>query len=219
MRVFPCVCLALTIAVSQVQVLRAAIAAALEPQGPPAKQTSGVRGELPSQRWPDLIDLTSTRVYQVGRPAGRPLGDRTPTSGPLRIGPVRPLSPPLNPLTDGRVSRPEAHTVSVLIVAAEGSARLRVHLERVQMPAGARLYIHGGVDRGEVFGPYADSGPSGSQEFWSPPVEGDRAVLEYIEHRVSGAAERPSRGAPFIVTEVAHPLAAQRRPVHPEGTP
>lgn len=61
-------------------------------------------------------------------------------------------------------------------VVVEGSFRLRLHLEGVSLPPGARLWVYG--DRGEWVGPFGAEllGPDG--DLWTPSVGGPAITLE-----------------------------------------
>ncbi|HEX2641366.1 MAG TPA: trypsin-like peptidase domain-containing protein, partial [Thermoanaerobaculia bacterium] len=60
-------------------------------------------------------------------------------------------------------------------VRVEGAARLRLHLGRVRLPAGARLWVHGD---GESAGPFGLElrGPAG--DLWTPSVAGEAVRLD-----------------------------------------
>ncbi len=66
--------------------------------------------------------------------------------------------------------------------------RLRLHLDRVHLPAGARLWVYGGEGNAAAFGPEL-VGPDGG--LWTPSVGGGAITLEV---RVPASAGSPSIG-------------------------
>jgi len=76
-------------------------------------------------------------------------------------------------------------------VRVEGAWRLRLHLDRVVLPAGARLWVYGGEGNPVPFGPEL-AGPQG--DLWTPSVGGPSITLEV---RLPPAALAGSAGAPF----------------------
>ncbi len=66
-------------------------------------------------------------------------------------------------------------------VAAPGAAAMKLHFDEFRLPEGASLLVYGwnqqqGVSR--VLGPYEDSGPLKSGDFWTLAVPGSTAVVE-----------------------------------------
>lgn len=166
-----------------------------------------LRAELPSERWPGIVVLATVRVHQLAEldeVEGKAL-----QSGTLRTGVIRSFPAPLDPLAEGRTFSAGGHTVLVMIVGSPRASAVRVRVDALNAPSGARLYIHNGVAGSEILGPYEARGPFDGGPFWSPPVAGDRAVLEYVEPQSSNALERRPR--PFVVSQVGHQFLDRTR--------
>ncbi|HYL04470.1 MAG TPA: serine protease [Thermoanaerobaculia bacterium] len=60
-------------------------------------------------------------------------------------------------------------------VRVSGASRLRLHLSRVTLPAGARLWVHGA---GQTVGPFGEELVAPDRSLWTPIVEGEEAALD-----------------------------------------
>jgi hypothetical protein len=117
----------------------------------------------------------------------------------LRIGVVRPLSLPLNPLTDSTAYTVAEGEVNVSAVTTEGALYTRVHFQGMSLPPGARVFVYSANKPDEFHGPYEGHGPSADGTFWTPPLTGDTVVIEYVT-----APGTQVKGTPFLVSEVSH---------------
>src|SRR4051794_22838555 len=64
--------------------------------------------------------------------------------------------------------------------ANDRTSAVRLHLQKLHLPAGAKLFVYGyenGAVTG-VAGPYTGSGPTGEDSLWTAAVRGKEAVLE-----------------------------------------
>jgi hypothetical protein len=61
-------------------------------------------------------------------------------------------------------------------VRVAGAVRLRLHLAEVSLPAGARLWVHGGG--GQMAGPFGPELLAPDGGLWTPNVEGDEVSLD-----------------------------------------
>lgn len=81
-----------------------------------------------------------------------------------------------------------------------GASGLRVHVEGMDLPAGAELYLHSPT--GEAYGPYTGRGLNGDGDMWTASVQDSTGVLQL---RVQGPADAAAlRGLTFRVTELGH---------------
>jgi hypothetical protein len=117
----------------------------------------------------------------------------------LRIGVVRPLPLPLNPLTDSAAYVVAEGEVNVSAIVTEGALYTRVHFKDMSLPPGARVFVYSASKPDEYHGPYEGHGASADGTFWTPPLSGDGVVIEYVT-----APGTKSKTAPFTVSEVSH---------------
>jgi V8-like Glu-specific endopeptidase len=147
-------------------------------------------------------------------------------STPLRIGAVTELEPRIdivglssskaqNVGTQGVLSpTPDGGYVWSLTISSPDAGSVRVHIENLDLPAGASLYFFS--LHGEAFGPWTGKGPEGTGDFWTESVFGQEGVLQV---RVSGPAnEALLKQISFSVTEVGSVLPEfTDSPVGPRG--
>jgi len=117
----------------------------------------------------------------------------------LRIGVVRQLGLPLNPISDSAFYRLAEGEVRVAAIVSSGSLRTRLHFEGMSLPTGARVFVYSMSDPDEFYGPYEGHGASDDGTFWTPPLTGEGVVIEYFT-----PAGLTSRGVPFRISEVSH---------------
>lgn len=85
-------------------------------------------------------------------------------------------------------------------ITSESAGGIRVHVENVNLPAGAELYFYSQND--EAYGPFTGTGPDGTREFWTPSVFGSEGVLQL---RVNGDVDvNELQNLTLKVTEVGH---------------
>lgn len=118
----------------------------------------------------------------------------------VRIGVLRSLATPLDPLTDSAIYSVPEGDVRVGAIVSEGALYTRVHFKGMSLPAGARVFVYSLANPDEYYGPYEGHGLSDDGTFWTPPMKGDGVVIEYF---VPTGAEN-SQNTPFKVSEVAH---------------
>jgi len=110
---------------------------------------------------------------------------------------------PRSPLTvDGGTLRAtdDGGFVWALAIRTDGALAVRVHFDKVDLPADADLYIMNLA--GQAFGPYTRQGPDGTGEFWSDTVSGDTAVVVLRHHGPGGQADLARSG--FAIADVGH---------------
>src|ERR1043165_1199335 len=76
-----------------------------------------------------------------------------------RIGIVRDLPSPLNPLTDSAIYVVKEGNVLVSTIASEGARKMRVQFSDFSLPAGARVFVYSASEPDVYFGPYEGRGP------------------------------------------------------------
>ncbi len=103
-------------------------------------------------------------------------------------------------------------------VRVAGAHRLRLHLSRVDLPAGARLWVHGAEPAAPPFGMELAT-PDGGM--WTPSVEGEELALDVELPAApvsSTAAERAGPGHGFTVDAVLELVpATAMRSENPDG--
>jgi hypothetical protein len=77
-------------------------------------------------------------------------------------------------------------------VRVSGAARLRLHLSRVRLPAGARLWVHGA---GRTMGPFGEELMAPDRSLWTPIVEGEEVALDVEAPAAALAAAPAAAGA------------------------
>lgn len=174
-----------------------------------ATEAKGARPEferLPASHFYQLIRADESSTYRlppvsVAGGAGRSAMDKR-----MRVGDVRPLTPPLTAPTNGKCFDLGTDGFDVILaVVSAGARQVRVRLAAVDIPPGARVFVYSTKNRSEIHGPYEGRGPSGDGSFWTPPVEGDEAVIEY--HNPRPVSDPEARRAAFQVIEVSHVYA------------
>jgi hypothetical protein len=130
----------------------------------------------------------------------------------LRVGVVRPLQLPLNPLTDSTAYSVAEGEVNVSAVTTEGALYTRVHFKNMALPPGARVFVYSASNPDEYHGPYEGHGASSDGTFWTPLLTGDTVVIEYVT-----APGTKSKGTPFQVSEVSHTFKDSLSPNLPAG--
>jgi hypothetical protein len=122
------------------------------------------------------------------------------STSPLKIGFVKAMTPAVNLSGFGRGTVPskDAGLVWALVVKAELAGAIRLHVEDLNLPDGAELYVYSRA--GEAYGPYTGRGPDGNGEFWTTGLFGTEAIVQL---RVAGSHTAASmNGSAFRITEI-----------------
>jgi outer membrane protein assembly factor BamB len=156
------------------------------------------RGEAPFSRMYGHLKLDSTKTKRLGQLSQseqkRKKGDKF-----LRIGVVRPLATPLDPISDSALYTVAEGDIRVGGVVSEGAVAVRVQFKDMSLPPGARVFVYSLTNPNEYYGPYVGRGASEDGTFWTPPMRGDTAVIEYFTPARSSSAKTP-----FKVFSIAH---------------
>jgi hypothetical protein len=157
-------------------------------------------GELPPSRLYDYIERSSVTTYRLPPLSESEINQRTDATKRLQIGLVRTLPDPLS-TSRGTTSfdLPDERQLNIAAFVSEGARQVRLHFTEVDIPVGGRLFIYSAGNRDEVYGPYDGRGPFGDGEFWTPPVEGESVIIEYVAPRAATDMQLP-----FRVTQVNH---------------
>ena len=156
------------------------------------------RGEVPFSRMDGHLKLNPAQTKRLGRIS--PSEQKKKKDGKfLRIGVVRPFVTPLNPLSDSAHYTVAEGDIRVAGVVSEGAVAVRVEFKEMSLPPGARVFVYSLTNPNEFYGPYEGRGASEDGTFWTPPIHGDTAVIEYFTPARSNSAK-----APFKVLSIAH---------------
>lgn len=157
------------------------------------------RGQAPLARLYDYLKVEPSKIRRLPAPEAREMQEAKPEKR-LQIGTVRAFPRPLKVSTDAAPYRVVEGEVRVMGVVSEGALYTRVHFTNMSLPAGARVFVYSLKNPAEFYGPYQGRGPSTDGTFWTPPIEGDGAVIEYFAP--NGTSD--SKDAPFQVSEISH---------------
>jgi hypothetical protein len=162
------------------------------------KEQSKVKDTPPSQTHKQ-IKIDESVTYRL--PQLNPNATVQGKGRPLQIGVTRPLS--LDPLAKSKwFSLGGGGQVGGFGIISPGALQLRVHFINVALPRGAKIFISSMKNPDEFYGPFEGRGPSGDGTFWTPPIEGEGAIVEYFTpERAPRSKNSPS---PFLVSEVSH---------------
>jgi PQQ-like domain len=156
------------------------------------------RGEVPFNRMYGHLRLDSAKTKRLGplspNEQKRKKGDKF-----LRTGVVRSLATPLDPLSDSALYPVAEGYIHVGGVVSEGAVSVRVQFKDMALPPGGRVFVYSLTNPNEYFGPYEGHGASEDGTFWTPPMHGDTAVVEYFTPTKSNSAK-----SPFKVVSIAH---------------
>lgn len=157
------------------------------------------RGEVPFSRIYGQLKLSSTQTKRLGPLSLRERKQNKKDEKFLRIGVVRPLVIPLDPLTDSALYTVSEGNIRVAGVVSEGALAIRVQFKDMSLPPGARVFVYSLANPNEYYGPYEGHGASEDGTFWTPPMRGDTAVIEYFTPAGTNSAKPP-----FKVSAIAH---------------
>ena len=156
------------------------------------------RGEVPFSRKYGQLKAGATNTKRLGRLTATEQKKKKDGKF-LRIGVVRSLKNPLDPLTDSALYTVAEGDVRVASVVSDGAVAVRVQFKDMSLPPGARVFVYSPTNPNEYFGPYVGRGPSQDGTFWTPAIQGDTAVIEYFTPAKTDAAKTP-----FKVFSIAH---------------
>ncbi len=96
-------------------------------------------------------------------------------------------------------AHPGGMTWAAAVDAVDATA-LGLHFTAFKLPANAQLYIFN--EKGQVDGPYTDTGSRGNGNFWSHTIRGS---LAYVQVQFDGQpSDEDLRGSHFVIADVAH---------------
>ena len=156
------------------------------------------RGEVPFNQMYGHLKLDSTKIKRLHElsPGEQ---KRKKDEKFLRIGVVRPLLTPLNPLSDSTLYKVAEGDIRVAGIVSEGAVAVRVQFQSMSLPAGARVFVYSLTNPNQFYGPYEGRGASEDGTFWTPAIQGDTAVIEYFI-----PAKTNSIKTPFKIFSIAH---------------
>lgn len=156
------------------------------------------RGEVPFNKMYGHLKLDATKIKRLGQLTEKEKKAKKDDKF-LRIGVVRPLTTPLDPLFDSTLYTVTEGYIRVAGVVSEGAVAVRVQFKDMSLPQGARVFVYSATNPNEFYGPYTGRGPSADGTFWTPPIQGDTAVIEYFT-----PAKNDTAKSPFKVFSIAH---------------
>src|SRR6201988_2665441 len=149
-----------------------------------------MRGGVPFNRMYGHLKLDSTKIKGPGQQSPfkkkKKKGDKF-----LRIGVVRPLSTALDPIADSALYTVAEGYIRVAGVVSEGAVAVRLQFKDMSLPPGARVFVYSPTNPSEHYGPYDGRNASEDGTFWTPPIRGDPAVIEYFTPAKSISAKTP----------------------------
>lgn len=157
-----------------------------------------LRGEVPFSKIYGHLKLGAAKTKRLGQlsPSEQ---KKKKEDKVLRIGVVRPLVTPVDPISDSELYPVTEGYIRVAGIVSEGAVAVRVQFKDMSLPAGARVFVYSPSNPNEYYGPYEGRGASENGTFWTPAIKGDTAVIEYFT-----PAGNSSTKSPFTVTSIAH---------------
>ena len=158
------------------------------------------RGEAPLSKLYSDIKLDPSAFYRLPQLKASEM-EQDGSVKRMRIGTTRLLAKTLQPSADARrFSVPEGE-VRLLGIVSEQALQVRVHFADANLAKGARLFVYSASNPDEVYGPFEGRGPTGDGEFWTPPVRGDKVIVEYFE---PSDAPKSHSSQPFTIEKITH---------------
>ena len=155
------------------------------------------RGEVPFSRIYGQLKPGSAKTKRLGPLSGSEKKRKDQKF--LRIGVVRPLVTPLDPVADSALYPVAEGYIRVAGIVSEGAVAVRLQFKDMSLPPGARVFVYSPANPNEFHGPYEGRGASEDGTFWTPPISGDTAIIEYFTPVSSNSTKTP-----FKVLSVAH---------------
>ncbi|HVG31485.1 MAG TPA: Calx-beta domain-containing protein [Pyrinomonadaceae bacterium] len=161
-------------------------------------QTRAARGQAPLVHLYDSLKFESSRIYHL--PALKAEQMKRDSKKRVRVGEVRVIERPLKSLSDSTTYAVPEGEVHLMGIISEGAVYTRIHFTKMSLPKGARVFVYSAKNPEDFSGPYTDHGASEKGDFWTPPMEGDRVVVEYFLPKSATAAKEEA----FQISEVGH---------------
>ena len=156
------------------------------------------RGEVPFSKIYGHLKLDSSKTKRLGQ-LSRSEKNKKSRHKVLRIGVVRTLPTPLEPLSDSALYTVAEGYIRVAGVTSEGAVAVRVQFKDMSLPPGARVFVYSPTNPNEYYGPYDGRTASEDGTFWTPQIRGDTAVIEYFT-----PSKTNSTKTPFRIISIAH---------------
>jgi outer membrane protein assembly factor BamB len=157
------------------------------------------RGEVPFSQMYGHLKLDSAKTKRLGQLSASEQKRKNKDTKFLRIGVVRSLVTPLDALADSTLYKVAEGDIRIAGIVSEGAVAVRVQFNSMSLPAGARVFVYSPANPNEYYGPYIGRGTSEDGTFWTPPIQGDTAIIEYFTPANSKMAKTP-----FKVFSIAH---------------
>ena len=161
-------------------------------------RVKAARGQAPLSKRYDQLKAEPSKVKRLPKLNWREKNKQT-TEKLLRIGVVRQLTSPLDPISESTLYHVPEGDVRVAAVVSAGALRVRVHFNGMSLPEGARVFVYSMSSSADFCGPYEGHGPSEDGTFWTPPLAGEGVVIEYFTPKGT-----TSGNVPFRISEVSH---------------
>jgi lysyl endopeptidase len=113
---------------------------------------------------------------------------------PLKIGIVKRLSQRVR-------MRGNPGLVWAAVFSSENAGAIRLHVERMSLPANSELFIYS--RDGQAYGPYTGAGPAGTGDFWTATIFGSEAILQLHGKSDLSSASFRVKEAGLITTKYA----------------
>ena len=110
------------------------------------------RGEVPFSRMYGHLKLDAAKIKRLGQLNEKEKKARKDEKF-LRIGVVRPLTTPLDALSDSTLYTVSEGYIRVAGVVSEGAVAVRVQFKDMSLPAGARVFVYSLTNPNEFYGP------------------------------------------------------------------
>ena len=163
-------------------------------------------------RAPVIVQVTEQELLDL---AVQEQEERTVFPGPKLVGIVKPvfavvdlapvnlevLSTEAKLLDTGAIrSAADGGFVWTTAVRSEGARSVRVHISDLSLPQNTELFVFN--SDGEAHGPYAEAGPNGTGEFWTPSVNGSELFVQVRHYGIAVQADLVSTW--FIIDQIGH---------------
>ncbi|MBL8208669.1 MAG: trypsin-like peptidase domain-containing protein, partial [Blastocatellia bacterium] len=163
-----------------------------KPAAPKAEATPSLtklaeRKEAPQIHRSTNLKIESFKKYSLPAPTAQEMEQRE-KSRKLKIGVTRSLPQVLNVVAQSSTVAMTEGEVKSLRVASEGAVQIRLHLNRLEIPSDASVFVYAASNPKEFYGPYRN----GSSPLWTPPISGGEAVIELFIRTGKDAAKAVS---------------------------